>query len=146
VRRQPAEASVGGTRRGRRWGVQGGHHGSAAVEFALVLPLVLILILAALQVALLTKDDLIVQGAARAGAREAAVTTDDASARQAAIEASHSLDPSRIEVLIQRDGGTGQPVLVTVRYRAPIAIPAVAWLFPSEVSLSATVSMRQETG
>ena len=62
----------------RAGGDQGGHHGSASVEFALVLPLVLILGLATLQVALLTKDQLVVQGAARAGAREAAVSTDDA--------------------------------------------------------------------
>ena len=58
--------------------------GSAAVEFALVLPLVLILALALLQVGLLVKDGLVVQEAARAGARQAAVTADDASAKQAA--------------------------------------------------------------
>ena len=47
--------------------------GSAAVEFALVLPLLLVVGLALLQVGLLTKDQLIVQEAARAGARQAAV-------------------------------------------------------------------------
>jgi Flp pilus assembly protein TadG len=116
------------------------------VEFALVLPLILILALATLQVALLTKDELIVQGAARAGAREAAVTTDDASARQAALDAAVGLDQGRIEVAVQRGGDADQPVIVTVQYHAPIAIPAVTWLFPDQVDLSATVTMRQETG
>jgi Flp pilus assembly protein TadG len=115
------------------------------VEFALVLPLVLILGLATLQVALLTKDELIVQGAARAGAREAAVSTDDADARAAAIDAAPGLDASRIDVIVERMGGTDRPVVVTVTYRAPIAIPVVAWLFPSEVDLSAAATMRDET-
>src|SRR5207245_11209466 len=56
--------------------------GSAAVEFALVLPLLLVVGLALLQVGLLTKDQLIVQEAARAGARQAAVSNDDGSVRQ----------------------------------------------------------------
>src|SRR5207244_10017280 len=70
--------------------------GSAAVEFALVLPLVLILALATLEVALLMKDQLIVQGSARAGARQASVSTDDQSVRQAAMDAAPGLDPDRL--------------------------------------------------
>jgi Flp pilus assembly protein TadG len=45
--------------------------GSAAVELALVLPLVLMMVLALLQVGLLAKDSLVVVQAAREGAREA---------------------------------------------------------------------------
>jgi Flp pilus assembly protein TadG len=54
-----------------------GERASAAVEFALVLPLVFIMALALVQVGLIVKDQLVVEEAARAGAREAAVTTDD---------------------------------------------------------------------
>jgi Flp pilus assembly protein TadG len=45
-----------------------GERASASVEFALVLPLVLIMGLALLQVGLLVKDQLVVEGTARAGA------------------------------------------------------------------------------
>ena len=132
---------------GRRTGEgPGGQRGSAAVEFALVLPLVLILALATLQVALLTKDELIIQGSARAGAREAAVSSDDASALQAAVDAAVGLDPGRLDVAVRRGDGSDQPVVVTVRYHAPIEIPTVTWLFPDRVDLSATATMRQETG
>jgi Flp pilus assembly protein TadG len=124
---------------------RGGQRGSAAVEFALVLPLLLIITLALVQVGLLVKDQLVVQEAARAAAREAAVSTDDDSARQAAIAAAGSLDPDRLEVSIEREGGAGTPVTVTVHYRAPIAVPAVGWLFPPEVDLDGTAVMRQET-
>ncbi|MBA3553134.1 MAG: pilus assembly protein, partial [Actinobacteria bacterium] len=63
-----------------------GERGTATVEFALVLPLVLTMALALVQVGLLVKDQLIVVGAARAGAREAAVTSDDASVTQAVLD------------------------------------------------------------
>jgi Flp pilus assembly protein TadG len=120
--------------------------GSASVEFALVLPLVLTMALVVLQVGLLVKDQLVVEEAARAGARQAAVSADDRSAQQAAVDAAGSLDPNVIAVDVSRAGGAGTPVAVTVVYRAPIAIAIVRWLLPSEVDLSAQASMRQETG
>ncbi|MGZ8646525.1 MAG: TadE/TadG family type IV pilus assembly protein [Actinomycetota bacterium] len=43
--------------------------GSAVVEFALVLPLVLVVALSLVQVGLLVRDRLLVEAAARAGAR-----------------------------------------------------------------------------
>jgi len=99
-----------------------------------------------LQIGLFVKDQLVVEGAARAGARQAAVSTDDGAAQQAAVDASFGLDPSRLDVTIERGGGGGEPVSVTVVYHAPVAIPIVRWLLPSVVDLSATASMRQETG
>jgi hypothetical protein len=130
----------------RARGTDAGERASAGVEFALVLPLVLIMTLALLQVALLAKDQLVLMGAARAGARQGAVSTDDASVHQAVVDEAASLDPARIEVVVERDGGIGLPVRVTARYQAPIAISLVRWLFPNDVGLSGTASMRQETG
>jgi Flp pilus assembly protein TadG len=118
--------------------------GSATLEFALVLPLVLVMALALVQVGVLVKDRLVVAEAARAGAREASVTVNDDAARQAAVEAAASLDPARLEVRVDRMGGTGAPVAVAVTYHAPVAIPLVTWLFPSTVDLAATATMRQE--
>ncbi|TMK85657.1 MAG: hypothetical protein E6G44_06340 [Actinobacteria bacterium] len=123
-----------------------GERGSAAVEFVLVLPLVLVMSLAIVQVGLLVKDQLVVTEAARAGAREAAVTLDDDRVRQAAIDAGATLDPTRVEVSIAREGGAGSPVTVTVDYDDAIVVPLVTWLFPDSVGLSATAVMRQETG
>lgn len=119
---------------------------SAAVEFALVLPLVLIMALALLQVGLLVKDRLVVEESARAGAREGAVTIDDAEVTRAAKSAAASLDPDRLDVTVHRDGGAGTPVEVSVVYHAPVAVPFVKWLFPAVIDLSATAIMRQETG
>lgn len=54
--------------------------GSAAVEFALVLPLVLVTLLAAVEVAVVARSQLEVVQAAREGAREAATNPDPAEA------------------------------------------------------------------
>jgi Flp pilus assembly protein TadG len=121
-----------------------GEQGSAAVEFALVLPLVLLLTLALLQVGLLVKDQLVLVEAARAGAREASVTIDDAQARRAASDAAVSLDPDRIDVSVRRDGGTGTATRVEVTYHAVISVPLISWLFPSAIELRASAVMRQE--
>jgi Flp pilus assembly protein TadG len=123
-----------------------GERASAAVEFALVLPLILIMALALVQIGLLVKDQLVVEEAARAGARQAAVSPDDGSARQAAVDAAVSLDSDRLDVSIQRQGGGGTPDTVAVTYHAPIVVPLVAWLFPTQVDLRATAVMRQESG
>jgi TadE-like protein len=114
------------------------------VELALVLPLALLFALALVQVGLLSKDALVVVQAAREGAREAAVSTEQDRVRQAALRAS-ALPPERTEVTVQRHGGVGQPVTVRVTYRAPMVVPFVEWLFPDEVSVASEASMRQET-
>jgi Flp pilus assembly protein TadG len=119
---------------------------SASVEFALVLPLVLIMGLALLQVGLLVKDQLVLEGTARAGARQGAVSRDDADVTRAVEAAAVSLDVDRIEVRIERGGGVGTPVAVDVVYHAPVAVPFVGWLFPDVVDLGASAIMRQETG
>jgi hypothetical protein len=112
---------------------------------ALVLPLVLMMVLALLQVGLLAKDSLVVVQAAREGAREAAVTPDDERVRQAALRGGGGLAGERTDVEVERTGGMGDPVTVRIRYRSPMVVPFVEWLFPDEVLLASAATMRQET-
>ena len=118
--------------------------GSSAVELALVLPLALTVALTLLQVGLLAKDTLLVAQAAREGAREAAVSTDEGRVRAAALRGG-ALGDDRTEVVVQRFGGVGDPVTVHVRYRAATVVPFLWWLFPDEVVVGAEATMRQET-
>ena len=118
--------------------------GSAAVELALVLPLALLFALALVQVGLLAKDALVVIQAAREGAREAAVSTDQDRVEQAALRGS-GLPAERTDVTVDRAGGVGEPVTVQVTYRAPMVVPFVEWLFPDEVAVASAATMRQET-
>ena len=126
--------------------VRAGEQASAVVEFVLVLPLVLTMALALLQVGLLAKDQLVVVESARAGAREGSVSTNDLDVEQTAVEAAATLDAARLEVSVEREGGAGTAITVSVTYHAPVVVPLVAWLFPSAIDLRATATMRQETG
>jgi Flp pilus assembly protein TadG len=112
------------------------------VELALLLPIVVLLLLAVLQVALLGRDVLLVAHASREAARVAAVEPDAAAARRAAI-ASSGLRPDRLEVRVSDRGGAGSRVRVEVTYRSPTSIPVVG-AFLGDRTLRATVTMRVE--
>jgi len=120
--------------------------GSAAVEFALVLPLLLVVALALLQLGLLVRDSLMVQAAARAGARAAAVLDDSVAVREASLAAGPGLVPGSVTVDVVRTGARGEPVTVSIRYASTERVPLVAWLFPEAVTMVASVAARQEFG
>lgn len=120
----------------------GDDRGQAAVELALVLPLVAALALALLQVALVVRDQVLVVHAAREGARAAAVGDDPEAARAAAL-AGASLIPDRVVVEASGRGGAGSRVRVLVRYVSVTDLPLVGPLL-GDVELSGSASMRVE--
>jgi Flp pilus assembly protein TadG len=120
--------------------------GSAVVEFALVLPLLLLLILAVAQVGVLARDRLLIAQASRAGAREAAITDSEPAVLDAATRAAPGLDPARLRLTIQRTGERGAPVTVSISYDVPVVAVLAGWLMPSVVTLDAASTTRQEFG
>lgn len=118
--------------------------GQASVELALLLPLVVLLLLAVLQVALVARDVVLVTHAAREAARAAATDPHPDAPRRAA-GASGGLDPDRLEVTMQGRGAPGARVAVTVRYRIPTAVP-LAGALVGDVPVTRTVTMRVEDG
>jgi hypothetical protein len=109
-----------------------------------VLPLVLTITLALLQVGLLVRDRLLVESAARAGARVAAVQDDEASIRDAVVASATDLDAGALTVSVAREGGRGEPVTVAVGYRSSVQVPLVSWLFGDAVAMDAEATDRQE--
>jgi Flp pilus assembly protein TadG len=118
--------------------------GSAAVEFALVLPILLLLLLALVQVGVIARDSLVLTQASRAGARGAAVQRTKEAVDEAVRAAAVGLDPDRISVVATWSGARGAPVTVDVSYEAPVASLLAGWLLPASVSLRASATMRQE--
>ncbi|MFP4511361.1 MAG: TadE family type IV pilus minor pilin [Acidimicrobiales bacterium] len=113
--------------------------GQAAVELALVLPLVCLLLLAVVQIGLVVHTQLVVAHAAREGARAAAVDEHPLAA-EAAVVAGTPLDRDRVAV----DARTaGERVEVEVRYQYPTDLPLIGVVVP-DVELSATATMRRE--
>ena len=118
--------------------------GSAAVEFALLLPILLLLLLALVQVGVIARDSLVLTQASRAGAREAAVQGWSEGVEGAGRAAAGGVDTPPNGVLATGSGPRGAPVTVEVTYDAPVASFLEGWLLPESVSLRASATMRQE--
>ncbi len=116
--------------------------GQAAVELALVLPLVAALLLAVVQVALVVRDQVLVVHAAREAARAAAVDPSPEAARRAAV-AGAPLEPARLQLQLGSGRSPGEPVDVTVSYRSPTFVPVIGPLLP-DVAVRGRASMRVE--
>jgi Flp pilus assembly protein TadG len=118
--------------------------GSAVVEFALVLPILLLVLLGLVQVGVLARDQLLLTQASRAGAREAAVRPSVEAVGDAVRSAAVGLDATRLTVDVLWGGSRGSPVTVEVTYDAPVAPAIAGWLLPDSVELRAVATMRQE--
>jgi len=114
-------------------------NGSAAVEFALVLPVVLLVLLAVTQVAVVARTQLELANAAREGVRRAATAPDPAEAVDAVRRA---LDPkiaARVRVQVRRPHVVGRPAEVTVIL--PVRLVGLAGM---KVRLRSSAVMRVE--
>jgi Flp pilus assembly protein TadG len=119
-----------------------GDEGQAAVELALVLPLVGLLLLLVVQVGLVVRDKVLVVHAAREAARQAAVDPSPDGPKQAALAGS-GLESRRIEVVVSGRNGAGSRVRVQVRYRAPTEVPLVGAAL-ADITLEGEATMRVE--
>jgi len=117
-----------------------GDGGQAAVELALVLPFVCLLLLALVQIGLVVHSQLLVVHAAREGVRAAAVDPHPGAAG-IAIAASTPLDLARLDGDVdERPDGR---VEVVVTYDMPTDVPLVGALI-GDIELSASAVMRVE--
>ena len=119
--------------------------GQAATELALVVPLLVLLLLAVVQVTLVARDQVLVVHAAREAAREAAVDQRPAAVREAARRAGGSgLKPERLGTETSHNGGVPVTVIVRVAYRSPTDVPLIGPLLP-DIEVRARAAMRRET-
>lgn len=116
--------------------------GQSTVELALLLPVVVVLLLAVLQVGLVARDLVLVTHAAREAARAAATDPSVDAARTAALDAS-GLPAGSVTVTASPRGAPGSRVRVTVAYRARTAVPLVGALV-GDRTLRASATMRVE--
>ena len=112
--------------------------GQATVEFALVLPLVILLILAVLQTALVVRDYVATVHAAREAVRAASV---DRSSGAADAAARRVLQRAHVDVGARP--AVGAPIRVEVTYTSHTDLPLVGVLFP-DPELHASATMRTE--
>lgn len=122
----------------RRWKDQ---RGAVAVEFALVFPLLMLVLFGVIEYGAVYNAQLVVTGAAREAAREMAVTGNAGAARTAALTAAPGLVPALTvgDVAVSANSCTpGTDVTVTVSY----AKPFLTGLFGARVDLTGTATRR----
>ena len=121
-----------------------GDQGQSTVEFALVLPLVVLVVLFIVQAGLVVRDQLLVSHAAREAARAASVSDGDrlVAATMAARQAGN-LAADRVSATTTMDDGAAS-VRVLVSYRSITGIPIIGSLVP-DIDLESTVVMRVES-
>ena len=128
-----------------------GAKGQALVEFAVVVPLLMLLVLGIFEFGRIYNAKLVVTQAAREGARRAAITTmanADAIGVAAAQNFAQSLGsvtvdtPSHVTVV----GDTRKAVVVTVHHNVQLVIPSIGVFFGgvSSVPVTGTAQMREE--
>lgn len=120
--------------------MSGSERGSAIVEFAFVVPLLLVLMFGIVEVAVVARSEIQLLHAAREGARAAAASPDAAVAANAARTA---LGPqgANARISVVRPAQVGSNATVTISLRHDVAAPLFGG-FP--VHLGATASMRVE--
>lgn len=115
--------------------------GSATVEFALVIPLIVLVLVACLEVAALARTRVLVVAAAREGARVAATHPDPAEASEAVVNALGDDLGARARISVSRPHVVGEPATVEVTVRDNLISPLLSHL---SVSLEGRAVMRVE--
>jgi Flp pilus assembly protein TadG len=109
----------------------------------LVLPVLVLVLLAVVQVARVSADYVALQHAVGAAARQAAVEPNAGPVTDAAQRAAPRLDPDRLTVTVSGGARRGDPVTVVVNYQAPTAIPLVGAAL-GDIELDAQAVVRRE--
>jgi Flp pilus assembly protein TadG len=99
--------------------------GQALVEFALVLPILAMLILGIVQFGIVFHDYVALTDAVRAGARQGSVTHDASAASAAVVNSASELNPSDLAVDVDSSWDPGSDVTVTATYPYDISLLGV---------------------
>lgn len=143
-----SRGGYGADRRSRQYPIgRRGQKGQAVVEFAVVLPVLLLILMGILDFGRLFYSVLTVRSAAREGARYGAVhATDDAGIRQRVRDAAVGLEQDRLTITITpatSQRRVGEPLTVDVTYPFEYVTP-IAAITGREQVVRGTVTMRIE--
>jgi Flp pilus assembly protein TadG len=123
------------------------NEGQSLVEFAVILPILLMLIMGILEFGLMLNCYLSVRNASREGARAAIVGSTDIEINNLILTISPSLNRTDLTVAVTPSQGSrrsGDPVTVEVKYNYRFIIPIISGVFSSGVVLKAQTIMRIE--
>ena len=122
-------------------------NGQAALELALVIPLLLLLVFAVTEMGRVGYAYITVNNAARAGARVASVGGNDQDILTSIDNSASFLDLNALTVQISPGESvrqSGQDVTIEVEYPVQLIIPVIQGVIPNPVVVGARLKMRLE--
>jgi Flp pilus assembly protein TadG len=119
--------------------------GQALVEFALVIPIFLLLVLGMMDVGIVLNQYLVVTEAAREGVRSAALGSSDTISIAVAKSAAATIDQGNLQVsVLPTVKIRGASVTVTVSNPVKIVTPLISAFFPANFQVQGVAVMRVE--
>lgn len=123
--------------------------GQALVEFAMIVPILLLLVMGIVQLGMMINSYITIENASREGARSGSVGDTDSEIRNVVISTSPTLDAKYLTVTItpsEASRVSGDTLTVKLTYNYKITIPIISRLFNDVVVLNSQTSMRVEWG
>lgn len=122
------------------------HKGQALVEFALMLPVLLLLVVGVMEFGLIINQYIVMAEAAREGARSAAVGSSNATIISVATTAANQVETGQLTVTISPSDTRirGDSVTVTVGRPMQAITQLMEPFFPSGFTVQGTATMRVE--
>ncbi len=127
--------------------------GQSAVEFALILPVLLLIVLGIIQFGLIFSAQISLENAVREGARTAAVLgqtegNGNPNINARVHQAGGGLDQSKMRIFVTPNSNSsrwaGTAITVTVSYSAPVVVPIINGIIGNSIALSSSSTTRSE--
>jgi Flp pilus assembly protein TadG len=121
--------------------------GQSLVEFAIILPILLLLIMGIIEFGLIMNSCLTIQNASREGARIAIVGAADSDIRNRIISDSPNLQTADLTIDITPVEGSrssGDTITVAISYNYHLVTPFISSILNNSLILHAQTSMRME--
>ena len=121
--------------------------GQAMVEFALVLPILILILFGIFEFGMIFNSYLTINAASREGARVASVGADDAEIASTVVNFTPTLDSSNISVAVTPDDTIrthGDSAKVSVDYVHSVNTPIIRNIISNTITLHAETTMRVE--
>lgn len=121
--------------------------GQSLMEFAIILPLILLIIMGIAQFGMMFNSFLAVQNATREGARLGIVGGTNVEIKDRILSTSPNLKESNLTIHVtpsQETRKSGDPLTVHIVYNYPLTVPIINKMFGNAIQLNAQTSMRIE--
>lgn len=120
--------------------------GQATVEFALTIPILMLVFLALIQTGIIAHGQIMVTQVAREGARQATTAESNGEIERAARQSAAGLRQGSLNISYSAPKGwkVGEPVTVIAQYDVPVVFPAIKGIFGAATVVQASTTMRIE--